>query len=1431
MNMKNNFNSIVGHNSKIARAALAALILFGFAVVSLIFALNSQSALMMETEYDCGREEHTHGPGCYNQALVCKGETAAGLGTPTDLNAGFGTPTDLKIEVGTPTDLAGKFTCLHTDTDKCYETILVCGFDYEHEHTDDCKKRQVTTFADIKLPNGGGKLPGLPNMDFQPPNMDISLALDGIGNPVEVTNLDINVTTVSNGTSFKIRVDYKGGANGIQAGDYISIKIDNSANDFIKIAGFGNNTFDIHGDEPIGNVGTVTYRNDPDGNYYLDLEFDNGYNNYYAGLGDLGNITGWYEAWVRVEYKQEIKTETTKEIDILINGMLTIITVDVKPGGGPGSGTPTPVTPGSNLAKGVRYGNLFDTWGNWFPDNHYEDFDTMRWSISLGFQNLTWRDLRASNALGLSGVYYTTRESLAYSNNNPAGNRYQSQNEPYIAAYGNSINNPYLYKNVVLDDYLLVGNYLNDYCSAHDYVLDSIRIIRILGREQTNSWWGPSAFRPLADTNFLKPTTTEPINRFMPDLDFSGYRGLTVAEFLAQMQSEGQLLGMTVADILTVDYVDNSENPIYTAYGGKDIIGDYILAHFNLKLGDFHFSSAYNKTVDLMGYGPYENTGVRLTNILATNLPYGYIVYYDTKATEAVLTKPSADTFKYLNAATFKSNGESTEVSNVQLYMWMQMSGGSGSITSLNIRKTDEDGERIQGVKFTLTQTNITPNKSREIFTTINGAASFILGLGTYILEEEVPEGSRLIPIAPIEFTVTDVSKPVDLTKLLPAGYANAGDITFVTDTNVIKNYKTENEKVVIKGQKTVTGTNIPNGEIEFIFTLKQVEKNGNVMTNPAVQPQTKTVTWKNGVLDPEGGKFEFTIEGLSKGMYYFQISETEGNAPNWFYDKNDYIVVVVVYDDGRLPDIFYPQAGAEGKTATNIPSSYVSNSQIKYDKGYYFFTDGSEGFCADKWYGVPAYSSNPGTELYNPFYNSHSPAALANAIYMQLSKPSSCEDFFTMFGFGNDPFYPSVSNPDTQRNRLKDLTAFAIWYFELRTLYPEYDWDIDDWSKWPATLPQKTFTYPNGQTWELMPRGGNIPVDFLRELVSTSSTTYVSDNGQDLLKKMVKTIDRMMASYSREPNPEGKCISSLEMTYQPVSDNSGWLSFKYDGYIPPEHQLTLSWEIKAGMTVTIKDDINGNLISNASGTRKVYINERFYIEHSGTGSIEFTLDDGMYYLVNGSIDGRYYISQYDSNHSSKNQWRQKILFGYAKFAKMKCTLEIGKGEQVTFKNKYQAPGELTLKKLVTGNGAETDKYFNFTVTFTGPKLDQITSDKFSKSNGGATWTGTLKHGDEVKFFNIPAGTTYRIEEAPNENYKAGISNSSGIIISNTTINAICTNERNTSGPILPETGGIVLPLAAVGTAIMLIAAGALVYRRKKESIREHQIADYTFKK
>lgn len=102
-----------------------------------------------------------------------------------------------------------------------------------------------------------------------------------------------------------------------------------------------------------------------------------------------------------------------------------------------------------------------------------------------------------------------------------------------------------------------------------------------------------------------------------------------------------------------------------------------------------------------------------------------------------------------------------------------------------------------------------------------------------------------------------------------------------------------------------------------------------------------------------------------------------------------------------------------------------------------------------------------------------------------------------------------------------------------------------------------------------------------------------------------------------------------------------------------------------------------------------------------------------------------------------------------------------GTDKSTGFTNEYDA-GDVIITKEITGNMADMDKEFTFTVVFTIPEGTEAksatvvnvagTSETITLGKGTKTITFTLGDGETATITNIPAGVTYTVTE-DKENY------------------------------------------------------------------------------
>ena len=123
----------------------------------------------------------------------------------------------------------------------------------------------------------------------------------------------------------------------------------------------------------------------------------------------------------------------------------------------------------------------------------------------------------------------------------------------------------------------------------------------------------------------------------------------------------------------------------------------------------------------------------------------------------------------------------------------------------------------------------------------------------------------------------------------------------------------------------------------------------------------------------------------------------------------------------------------------------------------------------------------------------------------------------------------------------------------------------------------------------------------------------------------------------------------------------------------------------------------------------------------------------------------------------------------------------------ITFYNTYeQLPpntGTLTVKKTVSGGGADYNEAFTFTV-----KLEENGDTHNGEvTYGGVTFTNrvatfTLKHNQEKKITEIPAGMTYTVTESYNAGYTVTMSGNTGTIKAGETSTAAFNNYKAGGG-------------------------------------------------
>ncbi len=164
-----------------------------------------------------------------------------------------------------------------------------------------------------------------------------------------------------------------------------------------------------------------------------------------------------------------------------------------------------------------------------------------------------------------------------------------------------------------------------------------------------------------------------------------------------------------------------------------------------------------------------------------------------------------------------------------------------------------------------------------------------------------------------------------------------------------------------------------------------------------------------------------------------------------------------------------------------------------------------------------------------------------------------------------------------------------------------------------------------------------------------------------------------------------------------------------------------------------------------------------------------------------------------------------------------------GTDKSTGFTNTYDS-GSLQVTKEITGNMADMDKKFTFTITFTAPAGTQIkkaiSTDATTGtwSEDGLTYTIDLGHNESVTLSNIPAGTTYTVtEEAGKYESTSSFSDDTKTISANdqdtVTFTNTLTSEIDT---------GIGLDSLPYVLMLVVVCSGAVVFFSKKRASREN---------
>lgn len=167
-------------------------------------------------------------------------------------------------------------------------------------------------------------------------------------------------------------------------------------------------------------------------------------------------------------------------------------------------------------------------------------------------------------------------------------------------------------------------------------------------------------------------------------------------------------------------------------------------------------------------------------------------------------------------------------------------------------------------------------------------------------------------------------------------------------------------------------------------------------------------------------------------------------------------------------------------------------------------------------------------------------------------------------------------------------------------------------------------------------------------------------------------------------------------------------------------------------------------------------------------------------------------------------------------------TESTGEAKSDNFPNTYKA-GKLDVKKTVTGNLGDKNKYFEFKVTLTGEE-GKTYRDSYAVTGGSNTENpSTIKIGEETRFLlkhdetihieNLPYNVTYTVTETPAAGYTTEKTGDTG------KINAVVQTAAFTNTKAGDVDTGVVLNNMPYILVLAVLAAGVAVYiiRKRRE--------------
>ena len=391
-------------------------------------------------------------------------------------------------------------------------------------------------------------------------------------------------------------------------------------------------------------------------------------------------------------------------------------------------------------------------------------------------------------------------------------------------------------------------------------------------------------------------------------------------------------------------------------------------------------------------------------------------------------------------------------------------------------------------------------------------------------------------------------------------------------------------------------------------------------------------------------GDFQFKVPVYETGTHYYRIVEEAGIRDGWIYDDHAHIIEVNVADDA-------------GHT--------VTTSLDGVSESYFKVTFGSPTTIHAKPSPIIIFDVNL-DKRYNFSGSSYTNFIISEGIKKyfglcgnySLHSPSSKNDIYQQQSNGG--------RNDTSTALASALCVSSSGGFQNGTGLTEAEYASLFNINTPAYSSRRSSM--QGLVWH-----------------------YENNEGISSAQKTLRNIIDEMIEASKN-TPKGESITSLSLGY---NENTGRLTFTHVGYQPLKYDTRLSWSgDTAGLTVTV----NGKNVSSGVAVKKTDV---ITVTYTGTGTVEFFLNDNQLYLKAGSVKGAVL-------KNVTNSRVQPCSVGSAEFVKIQNSFKITRGTistaptNLSFANRFEAlpvtSATITGNKTITGIGS-TNEIFTFNLT------------------------------------------------------------------------------------------------------------------------------------